>query len=159
MSKAEGAVIFILGVFCLLCTLMFIFNLTTMEILIKENHFSAVCAAIIVILVSGIGIELGVRIILGFRHNKLIKIALIFSFLMLLIQLMFVILLNMSKCKCTTLSENIMAVSDWSKVEFSLFFFIYGLFTNFIINKGRMSTKGISEINPLSHEISGEKRI
>lgn len=137
---------FVLGGFCLVCTFMFIFNLKIIEELIRENHFPLVGAAMIVILSSGVGIELGARIIL--RNDPvhlLINLSLGFSAYLFLVQSMLTILPNMSKCKCFTLSENIISIPDWSLMQYSLFFFIYCLITRFILNKYGMLPRNITK--------------
>lgn len=138
---------FVLGALCLVCTFMFIFNLRILEELIRENNFPLLGAAVIVVLSSGVGIELGARIILkNDPVHLLINLALGFSVYLFLVQSLLTILPNMSKCKCSTLSENIMSIPDWSLMQYSLLFFIDCLIMRFILNHyGALSRSEIKE--------------
>lgn len=52
----------------------------------------------------------------------------------------------MSKCKCSTLSENVMSIPDWSLMQYSLLFFLYCLIMRFIQNQyGALSRNEIKE--------------
>ena len=155
MNKINEGLIFILGIFCLFCTFSLIFNLETIEKIVMTKHLSGIWAAVAVIMISGVGIELGARSILGIFHKDKLIIALIFSAYLFTVQLLLTVIPGISKCKCTTLRESIMKTSDWSQAKYSFGLLIYCLLIYFIIGSFNSNT-GETETCNQTHNMEND---
>jgi len=136
----------VLAVYCLYVTFSFIFNLE----LLKDSfdklgmpHFLLVAA---VIVTSGVGLQLGGSLLMKppQPERRLLLVAFWFSAYIFILQLVLTITPSVSACHCTTLSESIMNIADWSRVETAGGLWIFSMLVIKIVKK---DFKTITETN------------
>ena len=135
MKRFQNFLIPILGILCLYCTFIFIFDLQIIADITKRYHLPYILVAILIIITSGLGIELGSRLILETSKKKLVKITVFFSIYMLIIQFLITITPSFSACNCISFSENLMSILDWSRVKYSFIFTVYSFLCIYIVSK------------------------
>ncbi len=108
-----------LAVYCLYITFAFIFNLELLKDSFNKLGMPHFLLVAVVILTSGVGIELGRRLFVEHACSEqwLLRLAFGFSAYIFILQLVLTITPSVSACHCTTLSESIMNIADWSRVE------------------------------------------
>jgi hypothetical protein len=117
-----------LGIYCLYCTFLFIFNLGILDSTFSKLNLPHILVITVVILTSGIGFELGIRLLTWtYRTERLLWLTFGFSAYVFLLQLTLTITPSISACKCTSISEAIMNILDWSKVEYSGGLFLWSI--------------------------------
>lgn len=139
MNKFQKILIPILGILCLYCTFIFIFDLQIVADITKKYHLPYFLVATLIIITSGVGVELGSRLILGLSRQKLVKITMFFSIYMFIIQFFITTVPGFSACNCISFSENLIRVLNWSRVEYSFIFTTCSLFCFFTVNKNTIN--------------------
>ena len=127
MNNFQKVSIYILGILCLYCTFMFIFDLQIVADITKKYHLPYIIGAVLIIITSGLGIELGSRLVLEAPKKKLVKITMCFSIYLLIIQFLITTFPGFSACGCISFKENLINIMDWSKVEYSGILLIWSI--------------------------------
>lgn len=123
------------GAFSLYCTLLFLRQIGVFGETARKFHLPYYAAAAIVVLTAGAGINIGVSLLLQKEERWLFHASGIFSIYFLLLQLLLTILPGVSSCKCTTLSESLMSITDWNGVTLGFALLAVNGFTLFIHRK------------------------
>ena len=113
------------GVLCLYCTASFLYSLDVIVSASRTIILPYPIVAAIIIAASGFGFTLGVYLVTtGVGDKKNLYGIGIFSLLFLILQAGLTIVPALSSCKCVTLQDSIMSITNWWKVKLAASLFM-----------------------------------
>ena len=129
-----------LGFLSLINILYFIQHIDIFFEVMRNYAYFQISSPLIVILISGFGIKIAFLLLDGIRESIFLLISLVYSALFFILQLIITIIPSASACKCTTLSEAILNIHDWTAVELSLTLAVFNVTVCLLFQKFKNST-------------------
>lgn len=108
------------GIFSLYCTVLFIFHLDILNNVVIRLQLPFICAVVIIIVTSGVGINIGLKLLRYRTHRWQLIVSNVFAGYFLALQLVLTITPSASACHCLSFSEVIMNINNWDSVIYAL---------------------------------------
>lgn len=110
----------LLGLFVLFNVLYFIQTVDVLFSVMRNYTYFRIYSTAITIIISGFGVNFGILLLNKVANQKFVFISFIYTCIFFVLQVITTIIPNAFACKCTTLSEVILNIQDWTRVELAL---------------------------------------
>lgn len=128
-------IIFISGVILLGGIFDFIRRIEQVKDAVNRVGWSQIATGVIIVITVGVGINLGVRLLNFICDGWSLLISLCFAVYFLVLQLFLAIAPAATACHCTSFSEALMNIGDWSRVEYAFLLLAVNLVTMLCFRK------------------------
>lgn len=125
----------LLGLWCVFCIFLFLHQLDLFSNVALKLKVNSAISAIIFVITTGFGINIGIRLLYGDIDAVLLKASLVFSIYYMLLESILTITPSATYCHCISWREAIINIQDWSRVEYAAILLLINLLLWAIMKK------------------------